>query len=261
MFAWIDKGGEAYRAFRYSRLPKVFLILLSVVLSDFSTAVTSPDSVSVVVGGQKLSIPAPKSMLPATAPRMIQVGELATIKEDRLLAVFATSAEIKEESKGGVFQMSRYGYAQATRNVEPYQIPLDRFAKYKEDTKSQMLSGMSAQEKAEFQKNVDRTARWIESNFDLAKLNINIGMPRIGTDVIVSESPTLLTIVTKINFSVSSGNRQARPTEMVVGMTQLLVKSKVVWLQLYSVSNSREDFDWVVETIVKWTRAVESANR
>ncbi len=47
---------------------------------------------------------------------------------------------------------------------------------------------------------------------------------------------------------------------MIVGFSQMLVKSKVVLLELYATSNSRSDFDWLVKNISNWTRAVSLAN-
>lgn len=96
------------------------------------------------VGGQTLSIPAPESFSQATSPRMLRLGELATIKEDRLLAVFGETPAVEVDAKGGLLRIYRYAFVQATRGVEPYQIPLDRFAKYKSDTKAQTLEGLSA---------------------------------------------------------------------------------------------------------------------
>ena len=212
---------------------------------------------NVDVGGQAILIPPPESFSQATTQRMIQFGELATIKEDRLLAVFSEAATIEQEAKGGIFQMDRYGYVMATRNVEPYQIPLDQFAKYKADTKAESLAGLSVAERIEVQKNTDRIAEWIKSDMGV---KLKIGIPRVGAFAILDETPTTLTMATMVSAPVRVGVNQQRTVEMVNGIALVLVKSKVIWLQLYARLNSRDDFDWVAKNIVKWTRAVSASN-
>jgi len=145
----------------------------------------------VEVGGQRILIPAPESFTQATTPRMLQFGELSTIKEDRLLAVFGETPAVEVEAKGGTFLMDKYGLVQASRNVESYQIPLDRFAKYKSDTKAQTHESLSAKDKADVQKNVDAG---VASGMG-AKL---AGIPRLGTVSILDETPTSLTMITLI---------------------------------------------------------------
>ena len=213
---------------------------------------------NVDVGGQAILIPPPESFSQATALRVIQFGELATIKEDQLLAVFSEAATVEQEAKGGIFQMDRYGFAQATRNVESYQIPLDRFAKYKADTKAESIAGLSAEDRAELQKNLISIAKWIQS--DMGE-EVKIGIPRVGYVAILDETPTTLTMVTTVSAPVRVGVNQQRTVEMVNGIALVLVKSKVIWLQLYARLNSRDDFDWVVKSIVKWTRAVSESNQ
>ncbi|HTD02730.1 hypothetical protein [Undibacterium sp.] len=212
---------------------------------------------NVNVGGQIITIPAPESFSQAITPRMIKFGELSTIPEDRLLAVFGPTSEVEKEARSGIFQSARYGFAQATRNVEPHQIPLDRFAKYKADTKSELLGDMSANDRVEIQKNHDLMAKWIQSGMGT---KIQFGEPKLGAILIIDESPTSLTMITKMIMPVSSGKGKPKPVEMVVGMSQMLVKSKVIWIQVYSGSTSRADSDWVTRTIVKWTLAVQAAN-
>ncbi|MGO9264055.1 MAG: hypothetical protein ACLQBA_04070 [Candidatus Binataceae bacterium] len=211
----------------------------------------------VEVGGRTLSIPAPESFSQATTPRMLRFGELSTIKEDRLLAVFGETRAVEVEAKGGTFLMDKYSLVQATRGVEPYQIPLDRFAKYKSDTKAQTHEGLSAEDEAEVQKNVDSAAKWIASGMGT---KLAIGIPRIGTVSILDETPTSLTMITLIEVPVSVGGGKTKTVEMAEGISQVLVKSKVIWLQLYARSPSHADFDWVATTILKWTRAVGAAN-
>jgi hypothetical protein len=212
-----------------------------------------PDVAKAIVGGQPILIPAPNSLFQATSPRMIQSAELSIIKEDRLLAVFGTATDVGN----GEFLMERYGLVQATRNVEPYQIPLDRFAKYKDDTKAEAVAGMSAVDRAEIQRNINRTTDWIASDMGV---KLQVGVPSVGSFVILNETPTSLTMVTKMTAPVQVAGGNQKSVEMVEGMSLMLVKSKVIWLQLYARSNSREDFDWVVMNIVKWTRAVGAAN-
>ena len=150
-----------------------------------------------------------------------------------------------------------YGLVQATRNVESYQIPLDRFAKYKDDTKAEAVAGMSAVDRAEIQRNINRTTDWIASDMGV---KLQVGVPSVGSFVILNETPTSLTMVTKMTAPVQVAGGNQKSVEMVEGMSLVLVKSKAIWLQLYARSNSREDFDWVVMNIIKWTRAVSAAN-
>lgn len=232
---------------------RILIWLLSLTWAGFAAATSQPDVAKVIVGGQSILIPAPNSLFLATSPRMIQGAELSTIKEDRLLAVFGTAADVRE----GGFLMERYGYVQATRNVEPYQIPLDRFAKYKSDTKAEAVAGMPAVDRAEVQKSSERIAKWIESDMGVS---VQVGVPNVDSFLILNETPTSLTMVTKMTAPVSVAGEKQKTVEMLAGMSLLLVKSKVIWLQLYARSNSREDFDWVVKNIVKWTRAVNAAN-
>jgi hypothetical protein len=213
----------------------------------------------VEVGGQRILIPAPESFTQATTPRMLQFGERSTIKEDRLLAVFGETPAVEVEAKGGTFLMDKYGLVQASRNVEPYQIPLDRFAKYKSDTKAQTHEGLSAEDKAEVQRNNDAAAKWIASGMG-AGAQLAIGIPHAGTFSILDETPTSLTMITLIEVPVSVGGGKTKTVEMAEGISQVLVKSKVIWLQLYARSPSHADFDWVATTIVRWTRAVGAAN-
>lgn len=220
-------------------------------------ATSMSEIVTTNVGGQQILIPAPELFTQTTTPRMIQIGELSTIKEDRLLAVFLTTVDAEEEAKGGTFGMDRYGFVQAARNVEPYQIPLDRFGKYKADTKAQVISELSAEERVEVQKNTERSMKWFEHE---TGANAQIGVPHVGSVAILNETPTSLTMVTKIATPLSLGRQNQKSVEMVIGSSQMLAKSKVIWLQLYARFDSREDFDWVVKNIVNWTRAVNAAN-
>lgn len=233
----------------------IWLILLA--WAGISAAASQPDIAKTIVGGQSILIPSPYSFSQATSPRMKKMGELSTIKEDRLLAVFSTTADVFEESNGGMPQMDRWGFVQATRNVEPYQIPLDRFAKYKSDTKAETVAGLPAEDRAEIQKNNERIVNWIKSDMGV---RVQVGVPNVGSFLTLDETPTSLTIVTKMIMPVTVAGGKQKSVEVVEGASLMLVKSKVIWLQLYARSNSREDFDWVVMNIVKWTRAVSAAN-
>lgn len=235
----------------------ILLKLLMLVWVSFANAASPPDVAKVIVGGQQIMIPAPDSLSQATTPRMIRIGELATVKEDRLLVVFGMKSDVKEDSKGGIPRMDRYGYVQATLSVEPYQIPLDRFAKYKADTKAEALAELSAEDRVAVQKNIELLERWVKSDMN-AKLQADV--PRLGSFYILDETPTSLTMVTKATTLISVAGGMQHSVEQIGGFSQILVKSKVIWLQLYARSNSREDFDWVAKNIVKWTRAVSAAN-
>jgi hypothetical protein len=209
------------------------------------------------VGGQHLSIPAPESFTQATTPRMLRFGELSTIKDDRLLAVFGETPTVEMDAKGGPLRMNRYALVQATRNLEPYQIPLDRFAKYKSDTKAEIFEGMSVADRAEVKGTTDSAAKWIASEMGVKS---EIGIPQIGTVYTLNESPVFLTMITTIAAPVSIGDGKTRTVKMAEGLSLMLVKSKVVWLQLYTRLDSRADFDWAAKAIVEWTRAVAAAN-
>lgn len=235
----------------------ILLKLFLFVWVSFADAASHPEVARVIVGGQPIMIPAPNSFSQATTPRMIRIGELATVKEDRLLVVFGTTSDVKEEAKGGIPPMERYGYVQATLNVEPYQIPLDRFAKYKADTKAETLAGLSAEDRVAVQKNIALLEQWVKSDMNV-KLQVDV--PRLGSVYVLDETPTSLTIVTKAATLVTVAGGKQHSVEQIAGISQMLVKSKVIWLQLYARSNSREDFDWVAKNIVKWTRAVSAAN-
>jgi len=91
-------------------------------------------------------------------------------------------------------------------------------------------------------------------------VKMQVGAPSVGSFVILNEIPTSLTMVTRMTAPVQVAGGKQKSVEMVERMSLMLVKSKVIWLQLYARSNLREDFDWVVMNIVKWTRAVNSAN-
>lgn len=236
---------------------RVLIWLLSLTWGGAAAATSQPDIAKAIVGEQQILIPVPDSFSQATSQKLIQFGELSTIKEDRLLAVFGTISDVREEAKGRGFLLDRYGFAQATRNVEHYQIPLNIFAKYKADTKAQVLAGLTAEERVEIQKNIERTKRWIESSW---RVKSQTDVPRLGSTSILDETPTSLTVVTKGMVSVSVAGGKQKSVEMVAGSSQLLVKSKVIWLQLYARSKSQEDFDWVAKNIIKWTRAVTAAN-
>ncbi len=235
----------------------ILLKLLLLAWVSFANAAPPPDVAKVIVGGQQIMVPAPNSFSQATTPRMIRIGELATVKEDRLLVFFGTTTDVKEEAKGGTPRMDRYGYVQATLSLEPYQIPLDRFAKYKAETKAEALAGLSAKDRVVVQKYIELLERWVKSDMN-AKLHADV--PHLGSIYILDETPTSLTMVTKATTLISVAGGKPHSVEQIGGISQILVKSKVVWLQLYARSNSREDFDWVAKNIVKWTRAVNAAN-
>lgn len=172
---------------------------------------------------------------------------------ERLLAFFGATSDVKEEAKGVLFRVDRYGFAQATRILEPYQTSIDRFSKYKAACKTGTLAGISAKDMKE---SIDRFRMWFESN---TGVKAQVSEPRLGEFVILDETPTSLTFVNKAVAAVSVGGGEQEAVEMVGGMSIMLVKSKVIWLRLYARSNSREDFG-VAKNIVKWTRAVSAAN-
>jgi hypothetical protein len=104
-----------------------------------------------------------------------------------------------------------------------------------------------------------KISKWFESGMG-TKLKISV--PQIGGVIMLDETPRSLTVLAKVKSTISTEGEESKKTvEMIYGASQVLVKSKVIWLQLYARSNSRDDFDWVVKNIVKWTRAVTAANR
>jgi hypothetical protein len=236
---------------------RILICLSLFAWAAFTNATSQSEVVKVIVGGQQILIPAPDSFFQATSRRIIQIGEFSTIKEDRLVAVFATTSDINEEAKGGKFRMGRYGLVAASRNVEPYQIPLGRFAKYKADTKAQAINGLTPDERADVQKNSERFYKWYEANMGS---QLQIDVPRVGAISILDETPTSLTMVTRLSFPMSINGGAKQSVEMIEGISQVLVKSKVIWLQLNAPSKSRDDFDWVAKNIVKCARAVNAAN-
>ncbi len=229
---------------------KFVIGLLMAVSSGLSVAT------EVVVGGQRISIPAPESFSQGVTPKVIEAGEAGTIKEDRFLALFGTKAAIDREASGGPLQMERYALVQATRNVEPYEIPLSQFAKYKEQTKAQVTAGMTPEDRAELQNNLARTAKWLAG---VRGATAHLGEPELGAMTIISETPTSLTMVVHMSSNQSVGGKK-EPVQMLEGMSLMLVKSKVIWLQLYTHYKSRDDFNWLSMNILRWTTDVSHAN-
>lgn len=180
----------------------------------------------------------------------------STVPKDRLLAVFASAKDIEAEIRGVQATMDRYGLAQSTRDLEPHQISLTQFSKYKADTRAQ-LSGQFQRDLADVRKNWEGLAQEYQAQ---GRGKLTMTPEDIGPIGVVDETPFSLTVAGLLSSRVRSGGRE-RVHVTAIATSLLLVRGKVIWLQVYSTFRTPKDIQWTKDASLDWIARTMQANQ
>lgn len=232
--------------------------VLSWILISSVAAIAAESSVTVTIGAQRLILPPPSGFQypGALAPRLVRLGEQATVPEDRLLAIFAAPRDIQAEVRGNPATMDRYGLAQSTKELEPHQISLTQFAKYKADVRAQ-LSGQFERDLADVRKNWAAFAKEYETQ---GRGKLDMTPTDISPIGVVKETPVALTVAGLLSAKVRT-DRGERVHMTAMATSLLLVKQKVLWLQVYSTFRTPKDLQWVKDASLDWIDRTAQANQ
>ncbi|MCC6656590.1 MAG: hypothetical protein IT512_00230 [Rhodocyclaceae bacterium] len=232
-------------------------VLIWIVFNSVA-AIGAESSVVVTIGAERLILPPPSDFqFPgALAPRLVRLGEHAMVPEDRLLAIFASPKDIQAEVRGNPARMDRYGLAQTTKELEQHQISLAQFAKYKADVRAE-LSGKIEQDFSDLRKNWAVIAKEYGHR---GRKKPDLTLEDISPIGVVKETSVSLTALGLVSTKVrANGGERIHVTAMATSL--VLVRRKVLWLQVFATFRTPADIRWVRDTSLEWTERTAQANQ
>lgn len=216
------------------------------------------EAAEVAVGTGSIMIPAPPGFADITtiAPETVAMFQDRNPTNSRILAVFATTADAGRILRGEKVTLKRYLIAQSVRSLEHITMTTSIFA----DFRKQMLIGFDEL----FEKNkpkrdalLDSAGHTMTKRFgDTGSIRVGQILP-LGIDTNTAHR-TSFSILTKYAFNNTGGKK----SEFVsVGtMSMVLLKNRIVYLNVFSTYESDDDLKWARDTSAQWSRASFDAN-
>ena len=243
----------------YRNLRLVLAVLIIAACPSPSLAADPSGAVAAVVGGIRIAIPAPTGYMSTagTAPYFAEQEAFMTTPINRSLALFVPPDAIAVAIAETESPMHRYFAAQTSRQLEWISVTPAQFDEDKEDIKASQ-AGALKKYLPKSQASIDRKAAKIGAMLEDESFSIKIGnVTLLG---VFSETPSSVTMGTlKTMEMVLEG--QTTKQSLVVAITTVRVKDRVIYLLTCSDYNSAADIAWVRGASLEWALAVERRNK
>lgn len=213
-------------------------------------AQTTAPAFKAMVGLAEVQIPSPAgfSEASATAPALRQLGETNTPPSNRLLAFFVADADLKLVASNERPSLSRYFMVQTLRSTERDVISTQGMREVKDLLRTQYKSVLS-QAQPQIESHLAAVSQKLGAQAGRPELNIKVGeiLPlEVFDERTYSISFAALSKVTLTTDAVT------REVPLVVAMTTLTVRGKLVYFYAYSVYDVPDDVAWARTATTEW---------
>ncbi len=217
--------------------------------------------IEITVGGTRIAIPVPKNYSDPSPmiPGVRKFGENMTASTNRLLSFFMGDDDVKALLAQSAPQLQRYFMVQTLRATENSQMTVQEFAVVRDQLKSQykkLFNDHAVHMQSEINRAVERITK--DGKTDQAKdLNLKLGEMKV-LDVLGDDSYVCLVAKTLVQATV---NGEVKQIPMVMGLTNTMVKGKVIYFFSYARLNSDEDVNWIKAEVSAWIPLLLAANK
>jgi hypothetical protein len=202
------------------------------------------------VGPVEVQLPVPAGFSEATSlsPRLRELGETFTPPSNRLLAFYLSNGDLKLLANAEPPVMDRYFMIQTLRATERDVISLQDMTAAKNILRNQHKSTLA------------RLQPLMDAHMAAAskKLGSQVGAPELSIKAgevlpleIFDERSNSLSWVMLNKIAVNTGTL-TREIPLVVAMTTMTMRGKLVYFFVYSHYNGQADIDWARAATMEW---------
>lgn len=247
-----------------ARLLAVLALALSVnntYALDQSAAKQVAKPIEVNISGTRILIPEPKNYSDPSSmmPAIRQFGENMTASTNRLLNFFMSDDDVKALLAQSAPQLHRYFMVQTLRAAEGVNMSEREYGMVRDQLKSQykkLFDENAARMQSEIDMAVDRLKKDSKSP-QAQELSLKLGEMKV-LEVIGDDSYVSLIAKTLVQANV---NGELKQIPMVMGLTNTMVKGKILYFFAYARLNSDEDIAWIKSQTATWIPSLFAANK
>jgi len=237
---------------RYGSKYFAFLIILALIhCAQIALAI------DVDIGGEVISVPAPAGFteVKAVSQDTFSMFEDLCPDQSRLLAVFVTQEDAGKLLRGDSVNLSEYMTVQSLKELENMTLAKYQFSELR-DTLRKEYDSFFQQQKSSIDEAVAKSGNALSQRLTTeVEFNVN-GIAPLGVD---TETASSITVSQLAKYDMSVSGEKVQHT-VAGSATSLLVKGKVLYLNVFKTYEGQEDLDWTRAQSKKWLPAILSAN-
>jgi hypothetical protein len=198
------------------------------------------------IGTEKIVLEPPPGFADTTnlaSPRLQDFAENMNSQSNRVVLFGLTDADLRRFQLGDKIEVNRFVMITTPRTYEQQRISADQFAAYARDSVGALGKPVQTQD----------LIKYLE------------GQP-VGRTSLLDElrrEPAAVSVMQATRLNPLPGYtfwERAKPQYLVFTTTQLLVRNKVLQLQLFTLGDFMPDTDWIRVTTLRWAEDLQRLN-
>jgi len=224
---------------------KKVVIGISICLIAFPISIEASTVTEIIIGSEKISIPAPKGYIDVThtKPELVDFFKSFVPPGNNLKVLLIST----EDERALYPDYERYLIVQTAKSIESQKISTSEFSKLRQEVRDQ---------KKEF---FDKAMGFLDKNMPQAAqdFNMKIGETKYIPFESESENHIAFSSISKVSFRIEN-----EKTEEIVACTNafILAKNHIMFIYVSSVYRTIDDLKWTQNIIDRWIAAIIRAN-
>jgi hypothetical protein len=231
-------------------LRTLFVVLSLLCLLPAAFAQSAVPAFQAMVGPAEVQIPSPAGFNEASAmaPSLRQLGETNTPPSNRLLAFFVADADLKRVADNERPSLSRYFMVQTLRSTERDVISTQGMREVKDLLRTQYKSVLSKAQ-PQIESHLAAVSQKLGAQAGRPELNIKVG-ELLPLDIFDERTHSIsFAALSKVTLTTDAVTREV---PLVVAMTTLTVRGKLLYFYAYSVYDGPDDVAWARTATTEW---------